>query len=135
MIVFDKDRIGPWVCSRTGGTYEGSTSSAIGLEKDGELLSGVLYDNYNGRSVCMHVAAVPGKRWLTREYLRVAWDYPFNQLKVNQVIGMVDSENMDARRFDEHLGFKLAAVIPDAGKTGDLMIYTMHRSECRWLEK
>lgn len=132
MIVFDKDRIGPWVCERTGGLYEASTSQAIGLEKDGQLIAGVLYDNFNGRSCCIHVAA-EGKRWMTREYLKVCFDYPFNQLKVNQLIGLVDSENEQARRFDEHLGFRVSAVIPDAGKTGDLMIYTMHRNQCRWI--
>lgn len=133
MIVFDESRIGPWVCKRTGADYVQGTSTAIGLEKDGQLIAGVLYDNWNGRSVCMHVAAQPGSRWMTREYLRVCFDYPFNQLKVNQIIGLVDSTNQQARAFDEHIGFRVAAVIPDAGRSGDLMIYTMHRDQCRWI--
>lgn len=133
--MFDKDRIGPWVCKITGGKYEKAISAGIGLEKNGELIAGVLYDSWNGRSVCMHVAAKPGARWMTREFLWMSFDYPFNQLKVNQIIGLVDSTNQQARAFDEHIGFRVAAVIPDAGKSGDLMIYTMHRNECRWIRE
>lgn len=131
MIVFDEKRIGPWVCQRTGGQFDG-LGTAIGLEKDGELIAGVLYDGYNGNSVCMHVAAV-GKRWMTKEYLRVCFDYPFKQLKVKKILGVVDSMNIDARRFDEHLGFELEAVIAGAGQKGDMLIYSMTPERCRFL--
>ena len=134
-IVFDIERIGIWVCARTGGQFELSGSVAIGLEQDGQLIAGVLFDQYNGRSICMHVAAVEGARWLTKEYLRVCFDYPFNQAKVNKIIGLVDSTNHTARRFDEHLGFTLAATLEDAGKYGDLLIYSMTRQQCWFLKK
>lgn len=132
MIVFDADRIGPWVCSIAGGQYFKGASTAIGLERDGELIAGVLYDDYNGRSIRMHVAAV-GKYWLNREYLRVCFDYPFNQLKVNKVIGLVDSENADALKFDRHLGFTDECVVKDAGKVGDVIVLSMTKEECRWI--
>lgn len=134
MIVFDADRIGPWVCKRTGGSYHGD-GSAIGLERGGELVAGVLFDNYNGRSACMHVAAIPGKRWMTREYLRICFDYPFNQLKLQKLIGLVDSTNHDALSFDKHLGFIEEAVITDAGQHGDLHILTMTPEQCRFLKE
>ncbi len=133
-IVYDSDLIGPWVCHRTGGVFD-YIGVAIGLERDGELIAGVLYDNYNGRSICMHVAAVPGSRWMTREYLRVCFDYPFNRAKVTKILGMVDSTNAPARRFDEHLGFTLESTIKDAGKDGDLLIYSMTRQQCRHLKE
>lgn len=135
-ITFDRDWVGPWVCFNTGGHYVAGDSSAIGLIdlKTDELIAGVVYDNYNGRSVCMHVAAVPGARWMTREYLWVCFDYPFNQLGVNVIIGLVDSTNVPAQKFDENLGFSLSARIPNAGKVGDLLIYTMDRAACRFLD-
>lgn len=130
-IVFDAERIGPWVCQRTGGVFDG-LGTAIGLEKNGDLVAGVLYDQYNGRSICMHVAA-DGRNWMTREYLRVCFDYPFRQLGVCKIIGMVDSENLAARRFDEALGFELEHSIKNAGQRGDLIIYTMTPAQCRFL--
>jgi len=130
-IVFDHSRVSRWVCERTGGQPDG-LGQAIGLEQDGRLIAGVMYDNYNGRSICMHVAGEGS--WMNREYLRVCFDYPFRQLKVNQLIGLVDGSNLAARRFDEHLGFKLQCVIPGAGPVGDLCIYSMSPSECRFLQ-
>lgn len=132
MIVFDKDRVGPWVCARTHGKFESSTSEAIGFETDGELTAGVVYDMFNGRSVCMHVAA---EQSVTRQFTRVCFDYPFNQLGVNKVIGLVDSTNHKALRFDTHLGFVQEACIKDAGKHGDLLILTMTRQQCRWIKE
>lgn len=122
-----------WTAERTGGDYHAGSGQGIGWERDGKLIAGVLYDNFNGRSVQMHVAA-EGKHWLVREYLRTCFDYPFNQLKVNKVIGLVDSTNLDALRFDRHLGFVDEHVIKDAGKYGDLHILTMTREQCRFLK-
>lgn len=114
----------------TGGEYHGG-GQGIGLERDGDLIAGVLYDNFNGRSVCMHVAGVGN--WLNRGYLKRAFDYPFNQLKVGKLIGLVDSKNKAALRFDRHLGFVAEGIIKDAGRTGDLHILTMTREQCRYL--
>ena len=121
-----------WTAEQTGGRYFAGSGQGIGWEKDGRLVAGVLYDNFNGRSVQMHVAAI-GHQWLVRKYLRTCFDYPFNQLKVLKVVGLVDSTNTDALRFDFHLGFKEEAVIKDAGKHGDLHVLTMTRDQCRFL--
>lgn len=133
MIVTDAPRIGPWVCERTGGTYEPSTSAAIGWERDGELVGAVLYDQFNGRSICMHVASDGSRSWLTREFLSAVFSYPFHQLGVNQIMGLVDSTNTDALAFDKALGFEVECEIADAGKTGNLVILAMPKGKCRWL--
>ncbi len=121
-----------WTAEMTGGTYYAGSGQGIGLEKNGELIAGVLYDNCNGRSVQMHVAAI-GKNWLNREYLRVCFDYPFNQLKVLKLIGLVDSENSEALRFDRHLGFETEAIIKNAGRRCDMHILSMTKDQCRFL--
>ena len=82
----------------------------------------------------MHVAG-EGGHWMTSDYAKACFGYVFNQLNVNKVIGLVDSTNTAARRYDEHLGFRLEATIPDAGTHGDLLIYTMTREQCRWVEE
>jgi len=120
------------VCERTHGTYVEGT--AIGLERDGELIAGVLYDHYNGASMAMHVAA-EGKQWLNREYLWFCFYYPFEQVKVKKVIGIVPSTNTQALRFDKHLGFREEARIVGAAPGGDLVFLTMTRDECRYLER
>jgi RimJ/RimL family protein N-acetyltransferase len=131
VIVFDVGRIGPWVCERAGGKYFPGTCQGIGYEQDGELTAGVLYDQCNGRSVQMHVAL---DKPLTKGFVRICFDYVFNQLKVQKVIGLVDSNNTKALHLDRKLGFVDEAQIKDAGRTGDLVILTMTRQQCRWIK-
>lgn len=132
IITGQNERVGRWVCERTGGTYSGADSVAIGLEEQGELIAGVLYDHWNGKSIAMHVAGVES-RWMTREFLWYCFHYAFNELRAAKVLGLVSSSNAEALSFDERLGFQTAAVIEDACKDGDLVILTMTRDQCKWL--
>jgi len=106
---------------------EGAT---FGMESDGTLIAGVILDHYNGASACLHVAGEGN--WLTREYMRVVFDYCFGQLKLAVILGLVSSANREARRFDEHLGFRVSTVIANACPDGDLMIYTLRPEDCRY---
>jgi len=106
----------------------------IGLEKDGELVAGVLYEGFNGHNCWMHVGAQPGGKWLNREYLRYCFHYPFVEVGLKRVSGAVDASNLEARRFDEHLGFKQEAVLRGAASDGgDLILYVMRREDCRYV--
>lgn len=132
-VVFDNVRIGLWVCERVGGVFAKQIAQCIGLERDGELVAGVIYEGYNGRSIRMHVASDGSRQWLTRQFLAICFDYPFRQLKVQKVLGLVDSMNENALSFDKALGFKTECEIEDAGKTGSLVILSMSRDDCKWL--
>lgn len=106
----------------------------LGLEDDGELVAGVLYDGYTGHNVWMHVAAVPGAKWLTPEFLRYCFHYPFVEMGCRRVSGWVEASNEAARRFDEHLGFRREAVLQGAAHDGgDVILYVMWRDECKHL--
>ena len=132
-IVFDADRIGPWVCERAGGTWLPGRGTAIGLQRDGELVAGVLYEDYNGANVVMHVASDGTGAWLTKAYLRTCFDYPFRQLGCRRVTGIVPSSNEKALAFDQHLGFEVEATLSDAHSDGDLIVLRMKREDCRWI--
>ncbi len=127
-------RVIDWVTDYApeNGNYGGATG--IGLESEyGGLIAGVVYNDYNGPNINMHVAAVPGSRWLNREYLWYCFYYPFEQLKVKRVTGLVGQGNLKSRRFAEHLGFELEAQLKDAHPTGDMLVYVMRRESCKWL--
>tara|TARA_R110000868_G_scaffold69515_2_gene204580 strand:- start:4210 stop:4698 length:489 start_codon:yes stop_codon:yes gene_type:complete len=112
-------------------------STGIGLVKDGELVAGVVYNEYNHCNINMHVAAI-GRDWLTREYLWTCFDYPFNRCKVRRITGFVEDDNAAALRFDEHLGFKYETRLKDAyihdDRVGDIIVLVMRREDCRWLD-
>ena len=134
VILNQPDRVGRWVAERTDGQWIEGRGFAFGLEEEGELIAGVIFDSWNGASLCMHVAAKPGARWLTRDFIRVCFYYPFVQLRAKKILGLVGSGNTAARRFDEHLGFVLEATLADAHPDGDLLVYSMTPEQCRWLK-
>lgn len=113
--------------------FEGYT--AIGLERDGELIAGVLYEQHNGPNVMMHVASDGSRHWMTPAYMAACFRYPFLQLGVNRVTALVRMDNKDAQRFDEALGFKMEGVLREAASDGtDLILYGMLKRECRYLD-
>lgn len=131
LVANEPQRVGAWIQEHGGGFYRDG-SACIGLESDGELIAGVLYDYHNGASIYMHVASGV-QHWLDRDFLRAVFWYPFVQLKCKVVIGLVPESNLKARRFDEHLGFKLTATIPEGHPEGALLIYTLRKEDCRWV--
>jgi L-amino acid N-acyltransferase YncA len=131
VIVCDRQAaLGRWLCARTGGTYQPGTGVYIGLETGGKLAAVAGFEDYNRASIRIHLA-VDGK--MTREFLRVAFSYPFEQLQVCKLIGIVSSANRAALRLDRHLGFVEEAVIKDACPDGNLHILTMTRKQCRFI--
>ena len=91
IIADQHERVAQWVGARVEEDMWGDCKT-IGLLEDGVLIAGVVYNLYNGPSICMHVAAVPGKRWMTREYLQVCFAYPFIQLGCHRVTGQPGGE-------------------------------------------
>ncbi len=132
-LVYDIDRLLTFSTPRNG-VVRCDRQAGIGLEREGELVAAVIYEGINAFNLWMHVAAVEGKRWMTREYLRAAFAYPFLVCGVRRISGYVEASNIRARAFDEHLGFRVESVIEGAAKDGgDVLIYRMLRRECRYV--
>ena len=131
-VVADRDLSYGFVAQKLG---IGRTDQQRGLvlTRDDQPIAAVVYDEYNGSNVFMHVAAEPGRRWLNRWFLHEAFKYPFVTLGVSRITGWVEANNVDARRFNEHLGFKQEAVLKHAGSDGqDVILYVMFREDCRY---
>lgn len=98
-----------------------------------EELKGVVgFNGFLGKTAQVHIAGTGN--WVTREFIRQVFDYAFNQLKLNYLIGVVNSDNARALRFDQRMGFKLWQTLPNGVADGvDLVILKMNRDECKWL--
>ena len=127
------DMVTGWVARRTNEYGDFSASQAIGWERRGELVAGVVYAQWNGPNVVCHIASDGSKRWLTREYLWTIFDYPFNQMSVKRITVCIGEGNTDSRRFVRNLGFEEEAIHPEAHLTGALITYRMWRNNCRFL--
>jgi RimJ/RimL family protein N-acetyltransferase len=134
VILNERDRFAEWARLRIGHVSSwGEWCEAIGLEEDGEPIAAVVYNQFSGADISMQVAAMPGRRWMTREFLRTVFRYPFVQLGCRRVSGFVPATNTDAQRFDEHIGFVREGLMREALETGeDVIVYGMLERECRW---
>lgn len=131
MLCLDASKVGPWVCERAGGTWVPGRGTAIGRMVDGELVAGVLYEDFNGANIICHIAGVGN--WATREYLAVIFHYPFVQLGVRRITVPVDSVNEKSIRLVERMGFTLESRLREATPRADMLLYRMFRNECRFL--
>lgn len=122
--------VGRWTAERVEGQYFEDGSQAIGLERDGKIIAGVIYEHWNGRTIVCHMA-VEGR--LTRQFIWTIFDYAYNQIKAEKVILPVASANKKSVKLVLNMGFREEARLADAHPTGDLVFYTLKRSDCRFL--
>ncbi len=133
--VTDVDVLGPWAWKLMGAeTWSATGRTAIGgLDDKGKPIWAVIYDNYNpGGSIQMHIV-ITDPKLVTRQAISHIFEYPFYELGVKKVIGIVNSENEAALTFDLRLGFTVEAVISDAYDMGSMYILSMTREQCHWL--
>ena len=127
------EKVVEWVAKRTNEYGNFGAAQGIGWGRNGALVAGVAYAEWNGPNVVCHIASDGSRRWATRSYLWTIFDYPFNQLKVKRITVCVGEGNGASRRFVEHLGFTLEATLDSAHPSGDLLVYRMFRHDCRFL--
>lgn len=104
------------------------------VSSEGKLCGVVAYNGFSGAVCCMHCAG--DGNWISREFLRIAFDYPFNVCKVVAIFGTVSSSNLQALRLDAHLGFTEVHEVPKGWDgESDLILMRMMRTECRWIKE
>lgn len=136
IFVYGNDAVvAAWVGRQIGIEFADNVT-AIGIERNGELVCGVVYDRYTGNDICMHVAAKPGVMWARREAMFRFFAYPFIQLKCSRVTGLVAANNLTSRKFNHSVGYQFEGVLRKGHENGqDLIIYGMLRDECRWIKR
>ena len=111
--------------------------SACGVVLDGQLIAGVVYNEYrelrHGRTMCASIASI-SPRWATRKTLRDLFAYPFRQIEVRRLWSTTARRNKNARTVLERLGFKFEGIARRShdGRQ-DAAVYGMLPHECRWL--
>lgn len=128
-LIVSGHHVGQWVAEKINGFYIPG-SVAIGLERNGTIVAGVMFESFNGKSMMAHMA-VTGM--LTAAYLAEIFHYAYETANVHKVILPVGSSNQKSIRLVEHMGFEREAKIEDASPDGDILIYTLAKPNCRFL--
>lgn len=129
----DRPALLAWAAERIGLSGFKPDAKALGIQRRGELVAVVVYDCFGPCDCNMHVASDGKGTWLSRQVLIEVFHYPFIQLKLRRVTALIPTKKTHAIRFNEHLGFKLEGLCPEAMPDDDLQIRGMLRRECRFI--
>lgn len=134
MLVLGRDaEVAEWVADNIPHVSHFKDMAAIGVERNGELIGGVVYHEFRGNDIQMSCAAA-NPRWLKRGFLNALFAYPFLQLGCDRVSSFAPKKNMHTRRFLEKLGFKEEGNMRRGFKNDDCILYGMLKEDCKWIE-
>lgn len=125
------DAVKRFVSERLQGLAVREPAQGIGYARDGHVVAGILYEDWNGASVVCHMAA-SGR--FTREFLRIASDYAFRQLGVHKIIAPVFSDNIRMRNVAHKMGFVPEGRLEGCATDGfGIILFTMTAEQCPFL--
>lgn len=117
LVFEDKERIGAWVAERVGQLSSWGDFYAMGAELDGEIVSGVVFNNMTDSNATCHIAvSKPTKSLL--ELLDHAFVYAFKQLKLKRLTAFIDESNAKSLKINAHIGFVDEGLMQAAGSQG-----------------
>lgn len=135
-LVYDQvPRVAEWVAQLTGQDTPWGDCYAMGVERSGQLVAGVVINLWNGVNATAHIAVTkPGKDMLM--LFRAVCDYAFRQGGLKRLTGMVPASMPKVLAFDKRLGFEEEFVMREAAfDGGDLHVLVMWARTCPWLQE
>lgn len=137
LVLGRNEEVAAWVDLRLGQKPSGGQRVAIGVERDGQIIAGVVYNGFRGDGLtartCTMAVAADDPRWCTRGNLRAFFAYPFVSLGCRRVNAIVARKNRRARKLVEGLGFRQEGKIRQLFPDDDGMMYGMLADECKWV--
>ena len=132
MLILDFDHVAPWVSGHVGCPIPSFGGGAIGWERDGQLVCGVMYEHYTGPCITATIVVEQGAI-ITKEFVHAIFHYPFVHLKCEQMLAYIADDNLKSKSLVEHMGFYEVARIGGVFPEGAMLIYMMKRGMCRFL--
>lgn len=135
-VIADTERVGEFVMARMPFGPRWTNYKAIGIERDGVVVAGVVYEGMSRCDVNIH-SAVDDPSAVNFEWMFTMFDYPFNQCGLTRVTGLVPRSNQKVITFDvDKVGFKVEGIARKALPDGDdIVILGMLKDECKWIRR
>ena len=97
------------------------------IDENGVLIAGVVFHNWQPEAgvIEMSAAALPGKRWLTRETIQTMYGYVFDICECQLVLSLVPSDDDRTLRMLASGGYKFVRVDRLLGRDRDATICTL----------
>ena len=101
-------------------------ASAIGYVRDGDLIGGTVFHNYDPEAGVVELTtAAIDPHWLTRETMHAIFAIPFNQWGCQMVILRVAEDNKRMVRIAERYGFDGVLIPRLAGRDKGVWVFTL----------
>lgn len=121
-----------WLSKRNAWQPSAQAMAIARLDENGRILGAVGIDQWNGHSCEMHMSGERG--WLTRQVLRGCFKFVFGVLGCKKIVIMLLNPTEQLLDLEKRIGFTVQCRVPDAAPGGDLVIVTMDKKSCKWLE-
>lgn len=130
-LVFDRnDEIATWIGLRLDERFS-RPYTTIGLERDGKIIAGWLFNHYTGRNIEVSVASDGA---ITRGFIYAATDYVFMQLGCVRASCHVSVKNEKSLRFTRWFGWEQEGIRKNWYEDGsDAIVFGMLKENCKWL--
>lgn len=108
----------------------------VGWVTDDKLRMVVGLSGFLGKVCQIHVAMQPGFAFTPQEMLAGVFKLVFEDFQRETLVGIVNSNNEKAMKYDLHLGFKEVARLPgmhDDG--GDMVVLALAKADCKYIQR
>lgn len=120
-----------WIAERTGDDF-GKLVVGIGEQREGKLVAGASFADYNGVNVVVALAADEPP---SRGYWHAIFSYAFETLGCGRITTHVEESNIKSVKLTSHLGFEVETRLKGAGSDGsDYLLFCMWKENCRQLK-
>ena len=109
--------------------------SYVAFCEDGKILGVLLFSDYDGNNIFVHLA-IDDPRCCQRRYIKLMFDYAFNQAKVNRMTALCVNGYKRNERLLAGVGFVKEGVVRkffrQEEKFVDAALYGILREECKY---
>lgn len=123
-----------WAASVLGVKFDPSQSTWITrLNDDGSPAVVVVYTRFSPHNCEMSIATDGRSAWASREFLRIGYSYPFQQMRLARVTVVVEEDNTPSLNMCRKLGHVQEGILNKWFGTKNGVLMRMLADECRWL--
>ena len=133
-----KERIGNYVKKKTHfqENYK-DDFSFIGFVENDTIMAGMLFTDFDGYNIWVHLS-IESPRIVKRSYIKLMFDYCFNQLNCGRMTAMCKDGYLRNERLLKGVGFIKEGVIRESMKIENTYyngaLYGILKNECKWIK-
>jgi len=131
-----KDKCYNWIKPKAHLYSDNEKFSYIGIIEDEKILGVILFSDYDGNNIFVHVA-LDTPRACQRKVIKLMFDYIFNQAGCSRATATCDNSNYKIKKLVEGLGFEKEGLMKNVMQIDDTyvdgIIYGMLKENCKWI--